>query len=88
MTVTTQLPKELAEQLSTVAKADGRSENAIVSEAVAEYLAFRKHFDRDSDVRERLEQLMVEGVNSGEPIVADAEFWEKRRRKVLGQSSD
>jgi len=87
MTVTTNLPKEVAEQLSAVAKAAGKSEEAIVSQAVIEYLASRRYFDDKTDVLTQLESLLAEGIESGESIPVDSEFWERKRRKVASDQS-
>lgn len=41
--------------------------------------------------RERIDALLLEGLNSGEPIVVTPEYWEKKRRALearLGKVSD
>ena len=36
----------------------------------------------DDATRDRLEQLAVEGLESGEPVEGDEAFWEERHRKL------
>lgn len=85
MTVTTNLPKEIAEQLSAAAKASGKSEETIVSQAVIEYLASRRYFDDETDVLTQLQSLLAKGIASGESIPVDPEFWERKRCKASSE---
>ena len=39
--------------------------------------------DARRKVGERLEALLLEGLNSGDPIPATAEFWEDRRKELI-----
>jgi predicted transcriptional regulator len=87
MNVTTNLPKEIAEQLSAAAEAAGKTREAIVSQAVIEYLASRRHFKDKTDVLTQLESLLAEGIESGEAIPVDSEFWERKRRRVASDAS-
>jgi DNA-binding FrmR family transcriptional regulator len=72
MTVTTNLPRKIAEQLAAVGKAVGKSEEAIVSQAVIECLASRRHFDDRTGVLTQLESLLAGGMESGESIPVDS----------------
>jgi predicted transcriptional regulator len=82
MTVTTNLPEAIAEQLSAVAKVAGQTEEAIVSQAVIEYLASRRYVNDKTDVLSHLESLLAEAIESGESIPVDSDFWERKRRSV------
>lgn len=35
--------------------------------------------------QERLEALLLEGVNSGEPLEITAKYWERKRRQLVGR---
>jgi antitoxin ParD1/3/4 len=39
--------------------------------------------DRDHETAEELEVLLLEGIDSGDSIPLDEQFWEERRRKIL-----
>ena len=38
--------------------------------------------------RARLNALLLEGLNSGEPIRADSEFWRELKREALSRLED
>jgi antitoxin ParD1/3/4 len=35
--------------------------------------------------QERLEALLLEGVNSGEPLEISPDYWERKRRQLVGR---
>lgn len=37
----------------------------------------------DEAAEQELEDLALEGLNSGEPVPADDAFWEERRRRLM-----
>ena len=37
----------------------------------------------DQAAEEELEALAIEGLNSGEPIVADQQYWDKKRERLI-----
>lgn len=39
--------------------------------------------DQKRQAWQEVEALVMEGLNSGEPIVADEAFWEEKRRRLL-----
>jgi antitoxin ParD1/3/4 len=39
--------------------------------------------DQKRRARERLDALLLEGLNSGEPIPADADFWTELKREAM-----
>jgi predicted kinase len=86
MTIT--LPDEWRERLENAAKRTGYT-------SVEEYiLSLAEDAENEDEFlanlpgppqltprsREELERMLDEGVNSGPPIVADAAFWEERKR--------
>ena len=41
--------------------------------------------DRKAGAREKLDTMLLEGLNSGDPIPADAEFWADLKREALNR---
>jgi antitoxin ParD1/3/4 len=49
----------------------------------SEYLRELLREDQKRRAEERLEALLFEGLQSGEPIQITAEYWEKKRRDLI-----
>ena len=54
--------------------------------SVSEYIRALVRDDRDRKAREKLEGLLLEGVNSGPPVRASANYWDKKRRQLVRRS--
>jgi hypothetical protein len=61
-------------------------ENKLRERAEAEGLTIEAYVERliwvDEATNDRLVELALEGINSGETVEADPEFWEERRREL------
>ena len=55
--------------------------------SVSEYIRALVRDDRDRKAREKLEGLLLEGVNSGPPIRVSSTYWDKKRQLGSGFSS-
>jgi antitoxin ParD1/3/4 len=49
----------------------------------SEYLRELLRQDRERQAEDRLEALLLEGLNSGEPIEITPEYWENKRQQLL-----
>ena len=61
----------------------GIARNAECSEAEAEKMLA----DQKERAEERIERLLLEGLDSGEPIGITPEYWEQKRRQLLERRS-
>jgi antitoxin ParD1/3/4 len=50
--------------------------------SVSEYVRELIRADQKSKVEERIDALLLEGLDSGEPIPATKEYWEAKKRKL------
>ena len=50
--------------------------------SASEYIRELIRRDQKEAARERLEALLIDGLESGEPIVVTEEFWEKKRAEL------
>jgi predicted kinase len=61
-------------------------ENKLRERAEAEGLTIEAYVERliwvDEATNDQLVELALEGINSGEAVAADPEFWEERRREL------
>jgi antitoxin ParD1/3/4 len=48
----------------------------------SEYIRKLLREEQKKKAKERVEALLLEGLNSGEPIEVNAEYWEKKRRRL------
>ncbi len=48
----------------------------------SEYIRSLIRDDQKRKAQEKLEALLFEGLNSGEPIEANREYWEKKRNEL------
>lgn len=52
-----------------------------------EYVQELIRLERERCAKERLEELLIEGLNSGEPIPINDEWFEKKRARLLASHS-
>ena len=50
--------------------------------SVSEYVRELIRADQKRKVEERVDALLLEGLDSGEPIPATKEYWEEKKRKL------
>lgn len=77
-TMNISLPENLKEFVDAQVQAGGYSTSS-------EYIRELIREDQKKKLEQRLASLLLEGLESGEPIVADEAYWEKKRRKLLGE---
>ena len=51
-------------------------------QSVSEYLVDLARKDQHDAARERIDALLLEGLNSGDPIPMTEEWWEKTRQEL------
>ena len=71
----------LPEELRQYVEAQTKSGYSTPSEYVRELI--RK--DQRRQAQQRLEELLLEGLNSGGPVVADEKFWSDLKAEALAQ---
>ena len=77
-TVTVEIPESLRDTIQ------GRlTEGGYAS--VSEYVGELIRADLKRKARERLEALLLEGLDSGEPIVVDDEYWKQKRERLIAK---
>lgn len=69
------LPKSLKEHVERQVREGGYS-------TPSEYVRELLREDRKQKAGQELEALLLEGLQSGEPVTADSAYWEKKRRKL------
>jgi antitoxin ParD1/3/4 len=50
--------------------------------SVSEYVCELIRADQKRKAEERIDALLLEGVDSGEPITVTKEYWEEKKRKL------
>ena len=50
--------------------------------SVSEYIRELIRADQKRKVEERIDALLLEGLDSGEPIAVTKEYWEEKKRKL------
>jgi len=70
------LPKSLKDYLGVRVRTGGYS-------TPSEYVRALIREDQKRTAEERLEALLLEGLNSGEPVEATPQFWEQKRRQLV-----
>jgi len=50
--------------------------------SVSEYVRDLIRADQKRTAEERVDALLLEGLNSGEPIVVTAEYWEAKKKRL------
>jgi hypothetical protein len=62
-------------------------ENKLRARAEAEGVTVEAYIERiardDQQAEEELEELALEGLNSGESVAADEAYWEEKRRRLI-----
>jgi antitoxin ParD1/3/4 len=53
---------------------------------LSEYLRELIRRDQDRAAHERLERLLLEGLESGEPIQLTPEFWERKKQELIARA--
>jgi Arc/MetJ-type ribon-helix-helix transcriptional regulator len=51
-------------------------------ESLDQYIESLVRTERRESARDRAEQLVLEGINSGEPVIADEAFWTRFKREL------
>jgi antitoxin ParD1/3/4 len=74
-TVTVTLPESLSEFVARQVSEGGHA-------SPEEFIRHLILEDQKRRVRERVDALLLEGINSGEPIPATPEYWEEKRRRL------
>jgi antitoxin ParD1/3/4 len=52
----------------------------------SEYIRELIREDQKKKLEQRLSLLLLEGMQSGEPVAADAAYWKAKRRRLSGDS--
>jgi antitoxin ParD1/3/4 len=71
------LPEELKEYVEERIHSGYSTPSEYVRELIRE--------DQKRRAKERLEALLLEGLNSGDPIPADAKFWAELKREAVAR---
>jgi antitoxin ParD1/3/4 len=71
----------LPESLRTFAEERARSRYSSASEYIRELI----RRDQQGAAKEKLEELLIKGLESGEPIVVTEEYWEKKRQELASR---
>jgi len=71
------LPEELEEYVEERTHSGYSTPSEYVRELIRE--------DQKRRAKERLEALLLEGLNSGDPIPADAKFWTELKREAVAK---
>jgi len=72
------LPENLKEFVESVIANDGYG-------TASEYVRELIREDEKRRAQERLEKLLLEGLESGEPIAITAEYWQKKRAELVAK---
>lgn len=56
--------------------------------SVSEYVSDLIQADRRRKAGERVDALLLEGLDSGEPIPVTPEYWEERKRRLTERHGD
>lgn len=70
------LPESLKEYVETRVSAGGYS-------TPSEYLRELVRQDQKQQAQDKLEALLLEGLNSGDPIEITPEYWEQKRKRLI-----
>jgi antitoxin ParD1/3/4 len=71
------LPEELKEYVEEQTQSGYSTPSEYVRELIRE--------DQKRRAKERLDSLLLEGLNSGDPIPANAKFWAELKREALAK---
>ncbi|MEO7019588.1 MAG: type II toxin-antitoxin system ParD family antitoxin [Ktedonobacteraceae bacterium] len=78
-TMNISLPENLKGFVDTQVEQGGYSTSS-------EYIRELIRSDQKKKLEQRLNSLLLEGLESGEPILVDAAYWEAKKRKLLGEA--
>ena len=53
--------------------------------SASEYIRDLIRRDQKEAAKERLEELLIEGLESGDPIVVSEDYWEKKRQELAAR---
>jgi antitoxin ParD1/3/4 len=71
----------LPESLRSFAEERARSRYSSASEYIRELI----RRDQKGAAKEKLEELLIKGLESGEPIVVTEEYWEKKQQELAAR---
>ena len=71
----------LPESLRTFAEERARARYSSASEYIRELI----RRDQKDAAREKLEELLIQGLESGEPIIVTEGYWEKKRQELASR---
>ena len=74
------LPQSLKDYVEYQVKDSGYS-------TPSEYIRELLRQDQKRSAREKLEAMLLEGMNSGEPIEITPEYWENKRQQLIERHS-
>jgi antitoxin ParD1/3/4 len=74
------LPQSLKDYVEGQVKASGYS-------TPSEYVRELLREDQKRRAEQKLEELLLEGLNSGNPIEITPEYWENKRRQLVARHS-
>jgi antitoxin ParD1/3/4 len=77
-TMNISLPENLKEFVESVIAKDGYG-------TASEYVRELIREDEKRRTQERLEKLLLEGLESGEPIEITADYWQKKRAALIAK---
>ena len=49
---------------------------------VSEYICERIRADRKRNAQERIDTLLLEGLDAGKPVAVTPEYWEEKKRRL------
>ena len=77
-TVNFSLPEELKRWVESQVASGGYGNTS-------EYIRELIRQDRRKKADEKLERLLIEGLDSGEPVEITPEYWERKRRELVAR---
>jgi antitoxin ParD1/3/4 len=77
----TSMNVSLPESLRTFAEERASARYSSASEYIRELI----RRDQKEAAKEKLEELLIEGLESGKPIVVTEDYWEKKRQELAGR---
>ncbi len=81
ITMTISLPDSLMEFVQIQVQTGGYR-------SASDYICELIRADQKRKLEQRLSQLLLEGIKSGPPVVADAAYWDKMRQEILLTGDD
>ena len=75
------LPESLKEYLENQVKERGYS-------TPSDYIRALVREDQKRKAEQKLEGLLLDGINSGKPIEVTSQYWEQKRRRLVERQKD